>query len=65
MSKKFITMKTLRAKLEGRSRTSIYEDIERGDLPAPMKLGGNLFWDETEIDSRLASLRTRKNQIAG
>jgi predicted DNA-binding transcriptional regulator AlpA len=50
-------MKPLQDKLDGRSRTSIYEDVERGDLPQPIKLGGTLYWIEDEVDERLASLR--------
>lgn len=36
----------------GRSRSSIYADIERGEFPRPIKIGPRAVgWMETEIDS--------------
>ena len=58
MAKKYIPMKAVQQMLGGRSRTSIYADVERGELPPPIKLGGTLFWAESEVDEHLQSLKT-------
>ncbi|GHF64411.1 helix-turn-helix transcriptional regulator [Seohaeicola zhoushanensis] len=52
----YLNFNDLRAKLGGRARSSIYKDIEEGRLPGPIKLGGRLYWVETEIDTALSSL---------
>ena len=45
-----------RAKLSGRGRTTIYRDVEEGRLSKPFKLGGTLFWRDSEVDDRIAEL---------
>ena len=55
MSKKFLTMSALQEKLHGRSRTSIYNDVRKGRLPKPIKLGARLFWDEAAVDAALSA----------
>ena len=52
-----LTIERLRTKLEGRSRSSIYRDIEAGRLPKPMKRGGRVYWLEEEVDAALIRLR--------
>ena len=54
---KYLTLNQLRKKLAGRSRSAIYLDLEAGRLPKPVKLGGRLYWVESEIDERLNALR--------
>lgn len=54
---KYLTLTELRAKLGNRSRSAIYLDFEAGRLPAPIKLGGRLYWPEDEVDTHLRSLR--------
>jgi prophage regulatory protein len=49
----YLSFSELRAKLCGRSRSAIYLDIESGRLPPPIKLGGKLYWPETEVDQWL------------
>lgn len=53
---RYLTMRELRAKLGGRSRSAIYLDLEEGRLPPPIKLGGRLYWVENEVDAHLRSL---------
>lgn len=53
----YLTFKDLVAKLGGRSRSAIYLDLEAGRLPKPIKLGGKLYWRESEIDAHLDALR--------
>jgi prophage regulatory protein len=47
------------SKITGLSRSSIYLYVSRGDLPNPIKLGGNqsraIGWPSNEIDAWLAS----------
>ena len=50
---KYLTFAHLRAKLDGRARSSIYLDVQAGRLPAPIKLGGRLYWCEEDVDERL------------
>jgi len=53
----YLTFTELRAKLGNRSRSAIYLDLEAGRLPAPIKLGGKLYWPEGEVDAHLRNLR--------
>ena len=54
---KYLTLNELRAKLGNRSRSAIYNDLNAGRLPQPVKLGARLYWAEGEIDAHLKSLR--------
>ena len=56
MTTKYLSFAELRAKLSGRGRTTIYRDVEEGRLPKPFKLGGTLFWRDSEVDERIAEL---------
>lgn len=53
----YLTLTKLRAKLGNRSRSAIYADLAAGRLPAPVKLGGRVYWPEAEIDAHLRTLR--------
>lgn len=55
----YLTLTELRAKLGGRSRSAIYEDLKKGRLPQPMKLGGRLYWPENDLDAYLRDLRDK------
>jgi prophage regulatory protein len=54
---KYLTFKEVRAKLGGRSRSSIYNDLGAGRLPQPLKLGGKLYWPEQDLDAWLSDAR--------
>lgn len=56
---KYLSFSELRTKLGGRGRTTVYRDIELGRLPHPIKLGGRLYWIESQIDDALASLTSQ------
>ena len=47
---KYQNFKELRQKLGGRGRTTVYRDIELGRLPRPIKLGGRLYWIDSQVD---------------
>jgi len=51
----YLTFTTLQAKIGGRSRSSIYRDIEMGRLPKPIKFGARLYWLETDIDAAMTA----------
>lgn len=48
---RYLTFQDLQKKLGGRSRSSIYRDLEIGRLPKPIKFGARLYWCEAEIDA--------------
>lgn len=52
-----LTTASLMTVLGGRSRTSIYRDIEAGRLPRPLKIGGLNYWRSSDIE-RLFALNT-------
>ena len=51
-----LTLTELRAKLGDRSRSAIYEDMKKGRLPQPVKLGGRLYWPEGDVEAHLRNL---------
>lgn len=56
-----ITFAELREKLANRSRASIYRDIERGQIPKPLKIGRSVYWEETQISEHLKDLMEASN----
>ena len=51
---RYLSFRDLQAKLGGRGRTTIYRDVELGRLPAPVKIGSRLYWNEAEIDAAIS-----------
>lgn len=47
---RYLNFKQLCEKLGGRSRSSIYRDLEQERLPQPVKLGARLYWVEEDVD---------------
>ncbi|WP_138935915.1 helix-turn-helix transcriptional regulator [Roseovarius arcticus] len=54
---RYLSFPELQTKIGGRSRSSIYRDLELGRLPAPIKFGARLYWVEADIDAALAEAR--------
>ena len=58
---RLITLQQLRSKIGGRSRNAIFEDIERGRLPRPRKLGdapgSKNYWVEEEVERSITTIR--------
>ena len=52
----YLTFTELRIKLGGRSRSAIYLDLAHGRLPKPIKLGGRLYWPESDVEAHLRNL---------
>ena len=53
---RFLTLTELRAKLGNRSRSAVYDDLKKGRLPQPVKLGGRLYWPEADLETHLRGL---------
>ena len=57
---RLITLTQLRARMGGRSRNAIFNDIERGIIPAPIKLGNGQtarnYWDQGQVETCLSRL---------
>ncbi len=60
-TRRYISFAELSDKLGGRSRSSIYRDLEQGRLPNPVKIGARLYWCEEEIDGHLNRHRIGSN----
>ena len=50
---RYLNAKQLSAKLGGRSRSSIYRDVDAGRLPRPIPHGGRNYWIEDVVDAHL------------
>lgn len=53
---RYLNISQLSEKLGGRSFNSIYNDIQNGQLPKPIKLGNRNIWPEPTVDEWLARL---------
>ena len=51
----YLNLNQLSQKLGGRSRSSIYRDIEFKRIPAPLRIGRRLYWIESQVDDKLAN----------
>jgi predicted DNA-binding transcriptional regulator AlpA len=54
---KYLTFNQLRDKLGRRARSTIYQDVRAQRLPEPIKLGGRLYWIESDVDAVLSKRR--------
>ena len=48
-----ISFPQLKDLLAGRSRSSIYRDLDAGRLPRPMRFGSRLYWDKSQVLQKL------------
>lgn len=55
----YLNLNQLSTKLGGRSRSSLYRDIEANRIPAPIRIGGRLYWIESQVDEALKSQVTQ------
>nr|WP_306127314.1 AlpA family phage regulatory protein [Roseovarius sp. MMSF_3350] len=49
----YLNLNQLSQKLGGRSRSSLYRDVEAGRIPEPIRLGGRPYWIESQVDDAL------------
>ncbi len=59
---KLLSFTDVQSLFSGRSRSSIYRDIEAGRLPKPFKFSGRLYWHEKEILNAINAL-TNQNTL--
>jgi predicted DNA-binding transcriptional regulator AlpA len=62
---RYLGLSELRARLGGRSRSSIYCDITAGRLPRPIRLGRRAYWNEAEIEECLRALAEARSKKQG
>ncbi len=53
----YLNLNQLSEKLGGRSRSSIYRDVESCRIPKPIRIGSRLYWIEAEVDEQIAASR--------
>lgn len=52
---KYLNLNQLSDKMGGRSRSSIYRDVENKTLSKPLKIGSRLYWVESAVDDAIAA----------
>ena len=52
---KYLNLNQLSDKMGGRSRSSIYRDVDENRIPAPIKIGSRLYWVESAVDDAISS----------
>lgn len=55
---RLLSLQQLSEKLGGRSRSSIFRDVDNGRLPRPIKLGARNYWEQLEVEKAIAELRS-------
>jgi len=61
---KLITQKEVSEMLNGRCRSAIFEDIKRGELPAPIKLGRSVFYSQNAVMAAIDKLHSEAQRQA-
>ncbi|WP_340250876.1 helix-turn-helix transcriptional regulator [Sulfitobacter pontiacus] len=52
---RYLNLNQLSDKMGGRSRSSIYRDVEESRIPAPLKIGSRNYWVESDVDEAIAA----------
>jgi len=60
---RYLTFNDVQTIIGGRSRSSIYRDVERGYLPKPIRFGRRLYWDEAQVLQKLQDFSPEKVQM--
>ncbi len=56
---KYLNLNQLSEKMGGRSRSSIYRDVDESRIPAPIKIGSRLYWVESAVDDAIAAAQSQ------
>lgn len=56
MAKRYLSITQLSEKLGGRSRSSIYRDVEAGRLPRPVRIGHRPYFVEDDVEAFVEGL---------
>lgn len=51
----YLNVQQLRSKLGNCGRSTVYRYVDSELLPKPIKLGGRLFWVESQVDDAMAA----------
>ncbi len=60
----YLSFADLCRKLGGRSRSTIYRDLQLGRLPMPIKIGHRVYWNETEVEVAVEAHRINYRAMA-
>ena len=55
----YLNLNQMSAKMGGRSRSSLYRDVEAGIIPKPVKIGSRLYWIESDVDDAFAASQSK------
>jgi len=47
---RLLSLTSVQYRVGGRSRTTIWRDIRKGEFPKPAVVGGRVLWAESEVD---------------
>jgi predicted DNA-binding transcriptional regulator AlpA len=61
--RRLITVRQVAAKI-GKSVSSVWNDVNAGHLPRPVKIGGSTRWDEREIDDVIDRMLADRDHAA-
>jgi prophage regulatory protein len=56
---KYLNLNQLSDKMGGRSRSSLYRDVDEGRIPAPIKIGSRLYWVESAVDEAITAAQSQ------
>ena len=56
---KYLNLNQLSDKLGGRSRSSLYRDVDEKRIPAPIKIGQRLYWVESAVDEAITAAQSQ------
>ncbi len=59
----YLDIYKLQGVLAGRSINAIYDDVAKGQLPRPVKLGNRNYWDAEEVKDHLKRLAKRQHGV--
>lgn len=54
----YLNLNQLSDKMGGRSRSSIYRDVDEKRIPAPIKIGSRLYWVEAAVDAAISAAQS-------
>ena len=56
---KYLNLNQLSDKMGGRSRSSLYRDVDEKRIPAPLKIGSRLYWIEADVDAAISAAQSQ------
>ena len=51
-----LTLRETSERLGGRSRSALYEDMKKGRLPRPVRIGGRVYFGEADPEAHICRL---------